>query len=168
MFSKQLGFTLGALLAVCPSVLLASGAADQVSVSEAYVRAVPPGQPNSAGFMVLTNRSGQSLVLKDADSPIARSVELHTHTMQGGMMRMRQVEQIELPAGEQVALQPGGHHVMFIGLNQELMPGQKVDVTLKFADGSSLPLQVPVVKLQLKMKQGGMKHNMGTMPNKAE
>lgn len=140
--------------------LMAASAADQVTVSKPYVRAVPPGQRNSASFMVLTNNSDQPLVLKGAASPVAKFVELHTHTMEGGMMRMRQVPQIDLPAGETVSLQPGGLHVMMIELQQELVPGAMVDITLQFGDGSEMLLQVPVVKLQMKMQGSGMKPKM--------
>ncbi|WP_029133245.1 copper chaperone PCu(A)C [Sedimenticola selenatireducens] len=139
---------------------LFAGAADQVSVADAYVRAVPPGQPNSASFMTLTNASASDIVLKGAESPAAKVVELHTHTMSEGMMRMRQVEKIDLPAGQSVKLQPGGLHVMMIGLQQELVPGEQIDMALVFEDGSKLQLKVPVVKLQMKMQDAGMKHKM--------
>lgn len=142
------------------SGLLFAGAADQVSIADAYVRAVPPGQPNSASFMTLTNGSGADIVLKGAESPAAKAVELHTHTMSDGMMRMRQVEKIDLPAGQSVKLQPGGLHVMMIGLQQALVPGEQIDLTLVFDDGSRLPLKVPVVKLQMKMQDAGMPHKM--------
>lgn len=149
----------------CFSGSLFASAADQVSAADAYVRAVPPGQPNSASFMTLTNASASDIVLKGAESPAAKVVELHTHTMSGGMMRMRQVEKIDLPAGESVKLQPGGLHVMMIGLQQELVPGEQIDMSLVFEDGSKLAIKVPVVKLQMKMqgagmKMDGMKHKM--------
>jgi len=147
----------------CFSGALFASAADQVSVADAYVRAVPPGQPNSASFMTLTNGSANPVVLKGAESPAAKVVELHTHTMSDGMMRMRQVEKIDLPAGETVKLQPGGLHVMMIGLKDKLVPGEAIDMSLVFDDGSKLPIKVPVVKLQMKMdsmKMDGMKHDM--------
>ncbi|MCW8847258.1 MAG: copper chaperone PCu(A)C, partial [Sedimenticola sp.] len=115
--------------------LYAGGAAEKVMVSDAYVRAVPPGQPNSASFMVLSNHSAEDLVLVGAESDVAKAVELHSHTMKDGMMRMRQVEKIDLPAGETVQLQPGGLHVMVIGLQQKLVPGEKIDMALVFSDG---------------------------------
>ncbi|MCW8889275.1 MAG: copper chaperone PCu(A)C [Sedimenticola sp.] len=140
--------------------LHAGTAAESVMVADAYVRAVPPGQPNSASFMVIKNHSSESFALVGAESAVAKALELHTHTMKDGMMRMRQVKQIELPAGDVVKLQPGGLHVMVIGLQQKLVPGEQVDMTLVFSDGSKLALKVPVVKLQLKMQDAGMKHDM--------
>ncbi len=140
--------------------LYAGTAAENVMVSDAYVRAVPPGQPNSASFMVIKNNSSENLALVGAESAVAKALELHTHTMKDGMMRMRQVKTIDLPAGDVVSLQPGGLHVMVIGLQQKLIPGEQIDMALVFSDGSKLELKVPVVKLQLKMQDAGMKSDM--------
>jgi hypothetical protein len=132
---------LGTLLALGVPPVLAEQA---VVVSEPYARAVPPGQPNSAVFMRIDNGSDQDRALVGAASPAADVVELHTHRMEDGMMKMRRVEQIDLPAGESVSLQPGGLHVMLIGLKQQLQPGEDVVVTLTFDDGSELALTAPV------------------------
>ncbi|MCU7843691.1 MAG: copper chaperone PCu(A)C [Candidatus Thiodiazotropha sp. (ex Monitilora ramsayi)] len=137
---------------------MAQTAADGVAIADAYVRAVPPGQPNSASFMSVKNNSGTHHALVSGSSPAAEAVELHTHTMEGGMMRMRQVEKIDLPAGESVDLKPGGLHVMMIGLKQKLIPGESVPLTLKFEDGSEVMIDAPVRKLQMKMKKMDHKH----------
>lgn len=136
-------------------------AVDDVVIEGAYVRAVPPGQPNSAAFMKVNNKGGGEHALVAGSTPAAAVVELHTHTMEGGMMRMRQVEKIDLPAGETVSLEPGGLHVMLIGLKQKLVPEETIPLTLRYEDGSEVSLQVPVHKLQMKMKpmdEGQMKH----------
>ncbi|MEW8505842.1 MAG: copper chaperone PCu(A)C [Candidatus Thiodiazotropha sp.] len=138
----------------------AGSLADGIMVADPYVRAVPPGQPNSASFMVLHNKGVKGGALTAADSPVAEVVELHTHTMEEGMMRMRKVEKIDLPAGEMIKLQPGGLHVMLIGLKQQLVPDEKVPLTLMFEDGSSVQVDAPVRKLQMKMKQGDHKRHM--------
>ncbi len=147
------------LLVLCGSAAV-GGAADGVAVTDPYVRAVPPGQPNSALFMAVTNNSSMDRVLVAAESPAAGVVELHTHINDNGMMRMRRVEKIDLPVGKTVMLQPGGLHVMLIGLKQGLVPDQKVSITLLFDDGGKKVLSVPVRKLQMKMMSGGMKHKM--------
>jgi periplasmic copper chaperone A len=139
------------------SLLILSGAAsaqstDEVAIDDAYVRAVPPGQPNSAAFMKVSNNGSTTHALVGGSSPAAEVVELHTHTMEGGMMRMRQVEKIDLPAGETVSLQPGGLHVMLIGLKQKLVPDEEIPLTLRFEDGSEVTMNAPVHKLQMKMK----------------
>lgn len=142
------------LMSLCQTVSAAS-VADGIMVNDPYVRAVPPGQPNSASFMALHNTGKQGSALISASSPAAEVVELHTHTMEEGMMRMRKVEKIDLPAGELVKLQPGGLHVMLIGLKQKLVPDEKVSLTLMFEDGSSLKVDAPVRKLMMQMKQSG-------------
>lgn len=129
------------LAALCMSSSIAFAA--DVSVEQPFARATAPGQPNSAAFMKLTNR-GEATALVAADSSVAETVELHTHTNEGGVMRMRKVEQIELPAGETTVLQPGGLHVMLIGLKQPLQEGSHIDLTLEYADGSEQQLEVPV------------------------
>jgi copper(I)-binding protein len=135
-----------ALLALAALAVHAEGSA--VSVSDAYARAIPPGQPNSAVFLTLNNPSGQPRALVAAASPVADAVELHTHIEEGGMMRMRRVERIEIPAGATVNLKPGGLHVMLIGLKENLQPGGQVDLTLTFDDGAQTQIQAPVRKVE--------------------
>jgi copper(I)-binding protein len=147
------------LFSICQTVA-AGSVAEGITVNDPYVRAVPPGQPNSASFMVLHNKGEKGSALTAASSPAAEVVELHTHTMEEGMMRMREVEKIDLPAGEVVKLQPGGLHVMLIGLKQKLVPDELVPLTLTFEDGSSLQVDAPVRKLTMQMKQGGQKGHM--------
>lgn len=125
-------------------VSLPAAAGSPVTVTDPYVRAVPPGQPNSAAFMVLTNVGSADRALVAAASPAAKVVELHTHQMVDGMMQMRQIERIDLPAGASVELKPGGLHVMLIDLTGPLAPGAEVPLTLTLDDGSSLALTAPV------------------------
>ncbi|MBK1703394.1 copper chaperone PCu(A)C [Halochromatium glycolicum] len=129
--------------------------ATEIEVQDAYVRAVPPGQPNSAAFMHLTNTSNRDRALVIGETDAAEVVELHTHKMEDGMMRMRQLEQIELPAGETVKLQPGGLHVMLIGLTEDLRAGDSIELHLGFDDGSRQSLTLPVKRVT---------HGTGTMP----
>jgi len=130
-----------------------------IGVEDAYARAVPPGQPNSAVFMVLTNTGDADRALVAAESAAAETVELHTHTMADGMMQMRRIERIELPVGERVVLQPGGLHVMLIGLTEQLEPGMEVPLTLLFDDGSRIALNAPVRRIEPAM--GGAMHGAG-------
>lgn len=159
--SLMLASALG-LLSLCGPVM-AAGVADSVEVGAPYVRAVPPGQPNSASFMSLTNKSSMDHALVGAESSVAEVVELHTHINDNGMMRMRRVDKIDLPAGKMVMLQPGGLHVMLIGLTHQIQPDEMVDFSLIFDDGSKKALSIPVQKMQMKMMKGGMDHNMHKM-----
>lgn len=136
------------LAAVLTGLAVTARAAD-IAVDDPYVRAVPPGQPNSAAFMALKNNGGDGRSLVGAESPAADVVELHTHVNEGGVMKMRRIERIELPAGESVSLKPGGLHVMLIGLKQPLAEGDVVDVTLNYDDGSKELVKAPVRKIAM-------------------
>ncbi|QQZ28592.1 copper chaperone PCu(A)C [Thiothrix subterranea] len=121
-----------------------STAADSVTVEAPFVRAIPPGQPNSASFMTLVNTSDSDHSVKSAASPVAATVELHTHTNNNGVMEMRQVPQIDVPAKGRTELKPGGLHVMLIGLQQELKVGETAAITLTFEDGSTTTVNAPI------------------------
>ena len=118
--------------------------ASDISVSNALVRAVPEGMINSAAFMVLKNNSAQDRSIVSASSNISKVVELHTHTKEGGMMKMRQIDAIAIKSGSETILKPGGLHIMFIGLKHGLKMGDKVNLELVIDDGSKLDLIVPV------------------------
>lgn len=99
----------------------------------------------SGAFMTLINRGETDLTLVSAESPVSDLVEVHETAMEGEMMRMREVEGgIALPAGEMVELRPGGYHIMLMELNQELVPGEAIMITLTFDDGSNISIAVPV------------------------
>jgi protein SCO1/2 len=116
-------------VAAAPTTPVAA-AATAVMVHDAYVRAVAPGATVSAAFMMLHNPTAAARALVAAASPAATTVELHTHQNDGGVMRMRQVERIDVPAGGQTTLAPGGYHVMLIGLTGPLTEGTTVPLTL--------------------------------------
>ncbi len=126
------------------SPIFAAGVADQVAVEGAFVRAVPPGLTNSAAFLTLINQDAVEHKLVSVKSSAAEVVELHTHINDEGMMRMRRVDGIEVSANGSMELKPGGHHVMLIGLRKPLLPGDRIDLTLGFEDGSEIRLQAPV------------------------
>jgi len=154
---KRVVFSLvTATVLLAGGIALAGSAADEVTVTDAYARAVPPGQPNSASFMLLTNGSATGHALVAAESSVSKVAELHTHTMSEGMMKMRQVEKIVVPANGMTRLEPGGLHVMLIGLTQDLKPDQEVSLTLIFEDGSKSTVVAPVRNLQMKMMKQGM------------
>lgn len=146
-------------LLLSSALLLASHfALADVNVESAYVRAVPPGQMNSAAFMQLKNEGSEDISLVAAKSQVAKNVELHTHTQDNGVMRMRQISEISLPAGEAIKLQPGGMHIMLIGLTQNLTAGENISLSLEFSDGSQQALEVPVEGIMPMEKMDDMKH----------
>lgn len=103
------------------------------------------GGANSAIYMVLVNGGAQADRLTAAQADVSNAVEIHETTMEGDVMRMQQVEGgIEVPAGGQVELKPGGYHVMLIGLTRDLKVGDKFPVTLQFSSGATLAVEAEV------------------------
>ncbi len=123
-------------------LLATSALADNIKIENAWVRATAPGQKVAGGFMDLTADTDMTLI--GGSSPVSREFELHFMRMQDGVMEMRQMQEIKLPKGKTVSLEPGDLHVMFIGLKSQIKPGQKVPMTLivKDADGKQQKLAV--------------------------
>lgn len=115
-----------------------------ISAQGGWLRLVPPVSSNSAGYVTLQNASKQPVDLLSARSDNAATVELHTVIREGELMRMQQLERITVPAQAAVTLQPGAHHLMFIGLKAPLKENQQVPVTLTFSNGETLQLSLPV------------------------
>ncbi|MDG4813332.1 copper chaperone PCu(A)C [Hydrogenovibrio sp. 3SP14C1] len=118
--------------------------ASVIDVDNAYIREVPPGAMATGSFLTLKNNSEQEVRLVGATSDVAKKVQLHTHINDNGVMKMRQIKYISVAAHQETKLQPGGLHIMFIGLQKELKKGQTIPMTLKFKDGSQKSLMIPV------------------------
>jgi copper(I)-binding protein len=150
-------------------ILLSSNLwAASVSIEGAYVRHMPPTQTVSGAFMTFKNSTDKDRAVVSVESDIAERVELHAHLHENGVMKMRQVEKIEIPAGGETALAPGGFHVMLIGLKQPLELGQMVAIKFNFDDGSSEQIQAEVKSIMdgMKLNDGDMNHKkMQTMEN---
>ena len=134
---KAIAFALG---------LFAASAHAQTTATDPWVRGTVAQQKATGLFVQLTSAQGGKLV--SATSPVAGVVEIHEMAMVGDVMKMRQVPALDLPAGQAVALKPGGYHLMLIGLKQALKAGDTVPVSLVIErqDGQreTLNLQAPV------------------------
>ncbi len=115
-----------------------------VRVVDPYVRLVPATAPASAAFFVLHNDSHDARRLVRVDSSAAKTVELHNHINDNGVMKMRPVKDIEIPAMGEATLKPGSYHVMLIDLKAPLKEGGSVPLTLVFDDGSVQKIDAPV------------------------
>jgi len=110
-----------------------------------WVRLVPPGVPNTAAYLGLRNNGDEDLWIVGGTSPVSEVTELHEHTMDAaGVMRMRKVSGIPVPAGSAVELQPGGLHVMLIGLTGPLAENARVPITLVTETGQTLHFEARV------------------------
>lgn len=129
-----------------PAVVPVPPASMSLSVQQPWIRLMPPGAPNTAGFMVLENADMHEHAVVSAAADIAKSVELHTHIEEDGRMKMRRLEKVVLAPKQKVELKEGGHHVMFIGLTSELTEGQQVPVVFTLDDGSDITVKLPVLR----------------------
>ena len=149
---------IGALLALATTFSLAADTAP-LHVDAPYLRLPPPGAAATGAFMRIDNGGNSARQLVRADSPAADTVELHTHINENGMMKMRAVPSIPIPAGGHTELKPGSYHVMLIGMKQALKAGDSVPITLRFDDGTQLRIDAPVRPIHAEgMMHGGMKH----------
>ncbi len=134
-------FMLGVLITV-PAAPFMALAADGVSAGNAWVRATAPGQKTAGAYMDLTSDADAALVA--VESAVAGKAELHSMSMDAGVMRMRPVAKIDLPAKKAVKLAPGGLHVMLLDIKQPLKEGDKIALTLTIRGGGNAPSTVKV------------------------
>lgn len=116
------------------ALLLASckpaSAPPAVSVDGAWARATVPGQMGSAAYFTIRNGGGDDKLLS-VSSPAA-DASLHSTSMDNGVMRMRPLRALDIPANGSVELKPGGTHVMLMGLKQPLQAGASLELDLRF------------------------------------
>jgi copper(I)-binding protein len=118
---------------------------DQIQITSPWARATPGGATTAAAYMTIMSPTADRLVA--VSTPIAKKAELHTMTMTGTVMKMRQIAAIDLPAGLPVTLKPVGIHIMLTGLAQPLKQGQSFPLTLTFAKGGTHEVTVAVEKV---------------------
>lgn len=145
MQTKHLCLKLLASLCLLASTAIAYA---EVKLTDAWVRASNPGQSVGAAYLTLT--SPQDVTLVYIETERAESVEMHSMTMQNGVMKMRSMEALSVPAGKPVKLAPGGLHLMLFELPTPFKAGEQVKFRLCFKD-----------------KQGNITDQFVTMPVKA-
>ena len=129
--------------------LMFFGAATQadVTVKESWVRGTTPAQKATGAFMEITSSEAASLL--SASSPVAGVVEIHTMKMEDGVMKMRAIPKLDLPAGKSVKLTPSGNHIMLMDLKQQMKKGDVVPITLKI-EGKDKKVQMLEVKAEVR------------------
>src|ERR687896_299668 len=103
---------------------------EPVEIDDARAGPTPPGTTVAAAYMRIVAKDGDTLL--GAATPIAERVEMHSSSEENGMMKMRQLERIELTPGEPLSLQPGATHFMLVGLSAPLAADTKFRLTLRF------------------------------------
>ncbi|MEO4045882.1 copper chaperone PCu(A)C [Pseudomonas sp. CAU 1711] len=118
--------------------------AGQIHIDHPWSRAMPPSAPNAAAFFVLHNKGEGADRLISASSPQAQKTEIHEHVHQDGLMKMQQVQAVEVPAGGEVKFAPMGYHVMLFGVSQQAADGERFPLTLRFEQAGEVQVEVAV------------------------
>lgn len=147
------------LIAACGSV--SAPGLPRIALEDAWVRAMPAmqmhqstetssgtgdhlGGNTSTAYMIVRNKGGSTDYLVGVQSEAAEAVEMHTTQTENGISTMRRVERIEVPAGGEAILQPGGFHIMLINLKRELSEGDMVTLTLEFEQSGIVEVDAEV------------------------
>jgi copper(I)-binding protein len=119
------------------------------AISGAWARATVPGQAVGAAYMKINSLT--DAVLTDIESDVSQSTEVHSMTHQDGVMKMRKLNKLDIPAGKTIELTPGGNHLMLIGLKKPLKAGDSLQLKMTFVDSAgaqiTVPLSVPIRSL---------------------
>jgi len=138
------------VFAVALALIAAPGVAEtykvgSIQIEQPWARATPKGATIGAGYMKITNTGSEPDRLVGGSVSFAGRFEVHSMTMEQGVMKMREVKDgLEIKPGETVELKPGGYHVMFVDLKAPLKQGEDVTVTLKFAKAGTIEVKYPV------------------------
>lgn len=148
------------MMALALLSLNATAQTQVVQVKDAWARPAVPGQSGTGAFMTLNAPQGATLV--GASSPAAGVTELHEMKMEGHMMKMHAVPKLALPAGHDVQLKSGGHHLMLMDLKQPIKEGEKISIELRVLDAAgksvTVPVEVPVKNMATSTKPSSAAH----------
>jgi len=134
-----------AIFSLCLSALLvACTQKPPLEIEQLHINAMPPGQTSAAAYMTLRNNTEKTLVLNYASSAIASEVEVHRVIYEQGMMQMRKVNHMTIDPGVTMLFQPGGYHLMIVGIENAPQPGETFTVTLEFEAGYTVSGQAEV------------------------
>ena len=128
------------------AALLLAGCAPRapdIAVTDAWARATAPGQASAAIYAVISNRGGADRLI--GVSSAAGMAMLHGNEASGGVARMRMMAELAIPAATGATLAPGGAHVMLSGLKAPLQPGDRLQVTFRFAAAGNRTVDVAIV-----------------------
>lgn len=121
---------------------LAAEPAYAVIVSHAWAPPSLKGATTGVAYLTITSPEADQVIA--ASSPVAKAVELHTHQEEGGILRMRKLSKVPLKANHPLVFQPGGLHIMLIGLRESLKEGERFPLSLRFGSGAEETVEVVV------------------------
>lgn len=116
------------------------------TVSDAWVRAAPPGAGMTAGYLTVHNPTDQEIQVIAVESDDFGAVELHTTVTEDGVAKMRREESVSVTPGGALSFEPGGRHLMLFNPVRALAEGDTVDLIIVLSDGTRLVTQAPVAR----------------------
>jgi len=111
-----------------------SCSAESLQITEAWIKNLPMVVPMRAGYMNITNKESRKITIESLASDSFERIEIHQSIETDGMMSMQSVPSLPILPGESMQLEPGGYHLMMMNPLEELKPGDKIIVTLRFDD----------------------------------
>ena len=117
-----------------------------LQVSEPWVREAPPTSRVLAGYLTLVNTGNNTVTVTAISSPDFKNAEIHRTVIEAGVARMLPVKQLEVPAGGQLMLEPGGHHLMLFDPLRTLTAGETVTLIIHMNNGNQLSATAPVIR----------------------
>ena len=143
---KRVSFVFGVLMLLA---IVAAGCGGQsLAVTDIWSRPAAAGQTGAVYFLI-ANPAPSADTLLGATSAVAQAVEVHLSSMDAnGVMKMTPQEKVVVPARGQASFKPGGLHIMLIGLRQELKPGDKFPVTLRFEKAGDVVVEATVREMK--------------------
>ena len=116
-----------------------------IAINAPWSRETAKGQDAGGAFMTIANNGNEADRLIGGSTPVAGDVQVHTVSMDGGVMRMRQLSDgLEIPAGQSVTLKPGSFHIMLMQLKRPLAKGEAVPLTLQFEKAGDIDVELAV------------------------
>lgn len=121
--------------------------AQDIVFEKTWIKAVPSSMKMSAMFGVLKNNTDKDMKLMSVSGDLAKNIEIHNHIKTNGVMKMRKIPFLLVPAKGQVELKPMHEHIMFIGLKKKLEMGKTHSFVLNFDNGETLKVSAEVKKM---------------------
>ena len=129
------------LLIIFPAATLAD-----LEIDNAWDKNLPPTLPVRAGYMNIFNPGSKAVSIVSVTSDAFKNIEVHQTIVQDGLVRMEQVQDLTIEPNSQLNLEPGGIHLMMMHPTEITSPGDKIQVTIEFSDGSQQSLIFTVKK----------------------
>lgn len=140
-----------ATLAISASAFAHDYKVGDIHIDHPYARPTVAAQSSGAVYLSIENRGKSADQLVSVASPISKTAEIHTMSMQGNVMKMREVQNIEIKPSGKIAMTPGhGYHIMLVGLKQPLKVGDSLPLTVRFKNAGAVEVQVTVENRETK------------------